>query len=414
MSMKKRIVLLMLIYIALAVGGNIASVYFGVPVAIVAAVFVAYACLAAFSETKSILFPLNKIIHIIDNTARYDLTHDTTYNLIKSRKDEIGAAANSLSSMRGSLRKIVELIAESSHSITQNASSVEEMTEQLKSRISQTAATTQELSSSMEETAATAQEINATAHEIETAVSSIAVRAGDGAAAASDAVLRADKLKLEAENASRNADDIYTNKKQHVKLAIEQSRKVSQIEMLAQAILQITEQTNLLALNAAIEAARAGDAGRGFAVVADEIRKLAEQSSKTASTIKDIVKPVTSSVENLAESSGELLEFIDKEVNEDYKKLINTAVQYSEDANMFNGMMTEFSATAQQLKSSISGIAAAIHQVSETSNKGVEGISDINEKADTIEQNIKGVKENTEISIESAVKLNELIGKFKL
>ena len=54
----------------------------------------------------------------------------------------------------------------------------------------------------------------------------------------------------------------------------------------------ITEQTNLLALNASIEAARAGAAGKGFAVVASEVKKLSEESRKSAEQIQLIVNQI--------------------------------------------------------------------------------------------------------------------------
>lgn len=71
-------------------------------------------------------------------------------------------------------------------------------------------------------------------------------------------------------------------------------------------ITEIASQTNLLALNAAIEAARAGDAGRGFAVVAEEIRKLAEDSRRSAGDIGQVVRNVQKDVTAAGKAISEM------------------------------------------------------------------------------------------------------------
>jgi methyl-accepting chemotaxis protein len=65
-----------------------------------------------------------------------------------------------------------------------------------------------------------------------------------------------------------------------------------QIGEFVEAIGRIARQTNLLALNAAIEAARAGEHGKGFAVVAEEVRKLAEESGRSAKDVNQTIATV--------------------------------------------------------------------------------------------------------------------------
>ncbi len=66
-------------------------------------------------------------------------------------------------------------------------------------------------------------------------------------------------------------------------------------------IRRVADQTKLLGLNAAIEAARAGDAGRGFAVVAGEVRKLAEESDRSAKEISAILAQFENTIQRVTQ-----------------------------------------------------------------------------------------------------------------
>lgn len=74
------------------------------------------------------------------------------------------------------------------------------------------------------------------------------------------------------------------------------SEQTTQISTVSDLVADLANQTNMLALNAGVEAARAGDQGKGFAVVAGEIRKLADQSKKSAAQINSLVNEVQAAI----------------------------------------------------------------------------------------------------------------------
>ncbi len=74
------------------------------------------------------------------------------------------------------------------------------------------------------------------------------------------------------------------------------SEQTGQITIVSDLVADLASQTNMLALNAAVEAARAGEQGKGFSVVAGEIRKLADQSKKSADKINALAEDIQTAI----------------------------------------------------------------------------------------------------------------------
>lgn len=361
--------------------------------------------------TVSIVKPLKKSLTHIDEIAQGDFSKEFEQDLLK-RKDDFGQLADSLEKMRSEMKELIGEVKSEALGITGMVQEIDTSIRALDDQIENVSATTEELAAGMEETAASSEEINAMSHEIESAAKSIAERSQDGANEADEIRERAVKIKKDTDENDRRTRSIHEEINESLTKALDDIKVVDQINVLAKSIMDITGQTNLLALNASIEAARAGEAGKGFAVVADEIRVLAEQSKAAVAHIQEVTGNVTAAVENLANDAERLLEFVGNDVVESLGGFAEMANSYNSDAANVDSLVTDFSASSEQLLASINGVMDAISDVSKTATEGATGTTDIAEKVGNVVQEAEAIKQKAETTYHSAEKLQKNVERF--
>lgn len=376
-------------------------------------VFLVIGLMIGFFIAVKISNPVKLTAEHLSILASGDFSRDFPKSCLKL-KDELGVLARAVVTMQNSVREIVKGVKDECNNVDRSvATSAQNITE-LTSHIEDVSATTEEMSAGMEETAASTQEMNATSTEIERSMEIISEKAQQGASAAGEITRRANDLRSNFLLSHKSALSVFSETKQKLEVALEESKAVEKISVLSDAILQITSQTNLLALNAAIEAARAGEAGKGFAVVADEIRKLAEDSKKTVNEIQSITRIVTNSVGNLTENSNGMLEFMATDVDRDYKLMLDATEQYNRDAELLDQLVCDFSSTSQEVAASIQTMIKAINEVTTATNEGAEGAQNIAEKTTVVVEKTNEVMKQTGMAKESSDKLLKMVSKFKI
>ena len=359
----------------------------------------------------SIIRPLKKCISSIGVMEQGDFSQAMGTALLK-RRDDFGKLAASLESMRNEMSGLIGEVKSQATEITRMVQEIDDNIQALDEEIENVSATTEELAAGMEETAASSEEINAMSHEIESAAKSIATRSQDGATEADDVRDRAVGIKKTTTENDERTKAIHAEINEGLTKALEDIKVVDQIGVLAESIMEITGQTNLLALNASIEAARAGEAGKGFAVVADEIRVLAEQSKAAVVHIQDVTKNVVESVTNLADGAKKLLEFVGTDVVDSFAGFSDMADSYSNDAGSIDALVTDFSASSEQLLASINGVMDAIGEVSKAATEGATGTNDIAEKTGVVVEKAAEIKEKAEAAHHAADKLQQNVEHF--
>jgi methyl-accepting chemotaxis protein len=168
-----------------------------------------------------------------------------------------------------------------SHSVNTLASSSAEIS----ATLDQHERTVLQQTSSVSETTSTTEELRISAQ-------TSAEQAENAAAVVKKALQLAEEGNHSSESATEYMKDLQNKVRAVAEQILQLSEQAGHIGGIAKVVGELASETNMLALNAAVEAARAGENGKGFAVVAGEIRKLADQSKKSAERANALVSEI--------------------------------------------------------------------------------------------------------------------------
>ena len=358
--------------------------------------------------------PIATMTDTIKDIAAFNFTKSDKLSMLQHRSDETGEMARQIFNMEENLQQIVTSIKEMSVQMSQNAVNLVKVTETINQASEDNSATSEELAASMEETSATATTVDSNIGSILSNTEVIDKESQNGVAMANEINSRAMNMNRNAVDSSNKTMDIYNDVKVKTKQAIEQSKAVDKVNVLAAAIQEIADQTSLLSLNASIEAARAGEAGKGFAVVAGEIGQLASQSTSTVTSIMKIVNEVNAAVQNMEIYMSETLEFLETEVIADYKNFIDVSEQYKLDAENVDISMNKIYEMANALKKSSEEIVSSVSGITETIGQAAIAVNDVAEKTMQVVTLSDDVMKVVNVTNEDSATLSKIADKFIL
>ncbi|WP_294377538.1 methyl-accepting chemotaxis protein [uncultured Clostridium sp.] len=358
--------------------------------------------------TISILKPLGRIKELADRISNFDISQDVKIVI----NDEFGAIGESLNMAQHNLREIIKLCIDNTKNVLLLNEKLSTIINELSKNLEGTEKDIEKINITAEENSGTVEEIYASIQEISASMQELSEKAESGNDNSEKIKERAQSVLKSSKHAISNTKNIYHEKEECIKEAIEESKVVEEIKVMAQAIAGISEQTNLLALNAAIEAARAGESGKGFAVVAEEIRKLAEESSSSVGTIQDTIEKVKTAFENLSKNSSEVLKFIDNNVRENLNEYGEIGEQYSKDGEFVHSMSNQLSNMSETVTSSIEQVNSAISNTAKNSEETVVSTNNIKNNIGNVNASMKKVLDSVEKSVQDSKKLNDIVNKF--
>ncbi len=364
----------------------------------------------AFFVTRGITRPLRLVVNRMNEVA--GAAGDLTATIAVKSQDEIGEIVNAFNKMMGGLKDMVT-------NISGNAAGVSASSQQLSAAAQQTNASVQQVSSAIQQLArgaqTQAQRVQETTKVMEEFNSSIAQGANSAQEAASAASQSNQSAQKGAETV-RNTIAVMDRIENSTTASSEAVRKLmarsEQMAEITDVITNVADQTNLLALNAAIEAARAGEAGRGFAVVAEEVRKLAENSSRSAAEIGKLIKETTGDIEAAVTN----MEANTQEVTSGREMIGNAGAALEEilqASQNVASMLQQISAASQQMSSGAQQVVKSVEDIASIAEEASSSTQQASASTQQMVATMQEMASSAQSLAQMGIELNNLVSEFK-
>jgi len=261
-----------------------------------------FACVALVPMLVQIVDRLRSARGVLGEIERGDLTRQMDSSATDVATDELSYLGVSVNRTTAAIAEIIREIGRQGQALATMAGELAGASRELQAASQSISTTTDQLSQGTERqrqligygrqdseaASGLATTLHARAQEAERQITQIALQAhrrGEEVAKASTLLMN---LMVHMDHASEVAAVL--------------DKESREIGKLVDGITRIASQTDLLALNAAIEAARAGQHGLGFRVVAGEVRKLAEQSSRSAEEVRTKVRATQDQISRVVDA----------------------------------------------------------------------------------------------------------------
>ena len=100
---------------------------------------------------------------------------------------------------------------------------------------------------------------------------------------------------------------------------------------------------------------------------------------------------MTSAVNNLAEQSTDLVNYMNESILPDYQSFVSAGVEYRENASFIEQEMERFVGRTGRLNDSVNEIAASIDSITRAIDEGVDGVNGTASSMQTLAAEIDGV-----------------------